>query len=235
MCGLVIACGDNTQEISAPLQTTKTVKKTKKKRGTEGKQGQRGSSGVGLEDEIAHQIKPAETRNPFRRVDEKRKKIQDLVDQSQTGKDLANLTDFDARYHLTALSLGKKTTDPRVGNVNLDAKIEPKVTGGRAQVSGKLDRETVRKVIRRNLSGIRQCYQTSLQRDKGLKGRLNLAFEITPNGTVTGITMTGMEGDVALTACVKRRMAIWRFPAPKSSGVIKVKYPVFLKTRTANR
>jgi outer membrane biosynthesis protein TonB len=256
----------------------KEEKDEKKKKAKEKKEGK-------ALDKIVKQIKPVEVRNPFRRLNEKqkKKKIQDLVDQTETGKQLANLTDIlqqpneGMRNMVVGITdasadpgdqvdpfggepysgsdlvgtesigydmlrgygggmitgLGKKTTGPGVGNVNLDRKIQPKVTGGLAQVSGRLDRETVRKVIRRKLSGIRRCYQDSLQRDKGLKGRLTLAFRITPNGTVTGITVTGMESDVALTACVKRRIAVWRFPAPKSSGVIKVKYPVFLKTQSS--
>ena len=129
--------------------------------------------------------------------------------------------------------LGKKTGGPGVGNVDLSRVIQPKVVGGVAQVSGRLDRETVKKYIRRKLGGIKRCYQDSLQRDSKSKGRLNLGFSIRPNGTITGIQVTGMERDVVLTACVKNRMKIWKFPNPKSGGLIKVKYPVVLKA--ANR
>ncbi len=106
----------------------------------------------------------------------------------------------------------------------------PIVIGGVAQVSGGLDRKTVQKVTRRNLGGIKWCYQDSLQRDPSLKGRLKLRFKILPNGRTASIQVTGMERDGALTECVKRKMLRWRFPVPKSGNAVKVTYPLVLKT-----
>ena len=111
----------------------------------------------------------------------------------------------------------------------------PKVIAGKVRVSGGLDRALVQKYSRRQLGGIKLCYQNALKRDSQVKGRLNLGFSIRANGTVTEISVTGMERDAALTTCLKNRMKLWRFPRPKSGELVKVKYPIVLKSSSLGR
>lgn len=110
--------------------------------------------------------------------------------------------------------------------------LKPVAVAARANVSGQLDRATVQKIIRRNLSGIRWCYQDALQRNKALRGKIRLGFTILPSGKVAKPRATNSSiSDSALMSCITRKMARWRFPSPKNGGVVKVNYPLILKTR----
>ena len=101
-----------------------------------------------------------------------------------------------------------------------------------ATVSGRLDRKTVQKIIRRNLSGIKWCYQDALQRNPKLRGKVTLSFSILPNGKLKNPRASNPSlNDNALLSCITRKMKRWKFPAPKDGGVVKVSYPLILKTR----
>ena len=127
--------------------------------------------------------------------------------------------------------LGK---DPRgVRNIHMNSKaMKPVAIASRARVSGQLDRATVQRIIRRNLSGIRWCYQDALQRNAKLRGKVTLAFTILPTGRVASPSAKNSSlKDQGLMACITRKMGRWRFPAPKNGGIVKVSYPLLLKTR----
>jgi hypothetical protein len=113
-----------------------------------------------------------------------------------------------------------------------ERKLTPVAIAQRASVSGRLDRKTVQRIIRQNLSGIKWCYQDALQRNKSLKGKVKLAFTILPTGKVANPNAINPSiKDQKLLSCIKGRMKRWRFPAPKEGGVVKVSYPLLLKTR----
>jgi pSer/pThr/pTyr-binding forkhead associated (FHA) protein/outer membrane biosynthesis protein TonB len=124
---------------------------------------------------------------------------------------------------------GKKSLD----KLNFkERKLIPVAIAQRAKVSGRLDRKTVQRIIRQNLSGIKWCYQDALQRNKSLKGKVKLAFTILPNGNVANPKAINPSiKDQKLLSCITKRMKRWRFPAPKEGGVVKVSYPLLLKTR----
>jgi len=110
--------------------------------------------------------------------------------------------------------------------------LKPVAVAAPATVSGQLDRATVQRIIRRNLSGIRWCYQDALQRNKALKGKIRLGFTILPSGRVAKPTARNSSiSDSALMSCITRKMARWKFPSPKNGGIVKVNYPLILKTR----
>lgn len=100
-------------------------------------------------------------------------------------------------------------------------------------VRGELDRATVQSIIRRNLGGIRWCYQDALQRNKRLRGKVALSFSILPNGSVSGQRAVNKGGldDASLLTCISNKVRRLRFPSPKDGGVVKVSYPLILKTQ----
>jgi pSer/pThr/pTyr-binding forkhead associated (FHA) protein/outer membrane biosynthesis protein TonB len=120
-----------------------------------------------------------------------------------------------------------------LGDVHMkERKIIPVAIASSATVSGRLDRKTVQKIIRRNLSGIKWCYQDALQRNPKLRGKVTLSFSILPNGSVKNPRASNPSlNDNALLSCITRKMKRWKFPAPKDGGVVKVSYPLILKTR----
>jgi outer membrane biosynthesis protein TonB len=131
------------------------------------------------------------------------------LDKGGPGKNLADV----------ALDKGPIKANPIAGNPTL---------GG----SGKLDKETVHKYIRRQMSGIKWCYQTALQANPTLTGKLTLSFTILPTGKVaTPEVVQSSISDSDLNACVKQKMGAWRFPQPKEGGVVKVSYPLVLRAQ----
>lgn len=108
----------------------------------------------------------------------------------------------------------------------------PVAIASSAKVSGRLDRKTVQRIIRRNLSGIKWCYQDALQRDPKLRGKVTLSFTILPNGRLEKPQASNPSiKDEKLLTCIKGKMGRWKFPAPKDGGVVRVTYPLILKTR----
>ncbi|MBD90620.1 MAG: hypothetical protein CL940_09795 [Deltaproteobacteria bacterium] len=129
-------------------------------------------------------------------------------------------------------SLGKKSKRG-LGDIAMkERKVKPVAIASTASVSGRLDRKTVQKIIRRNLSGIKWCYQDALQRNPKLRGKVTLSFAILPNGALKNPRASNPSiNDNALLSCITKKMKRWKFPAPKDGGVVKVSYPLILKTR----
>jgi hypothetical protein len=95
--------------------------------------------------------------------------------------------------------------------------------------SGKLDRDVVKKYIRKQLAKIRWCYQKAFQKNPNLEGDLTVSFIISPTGSVMSakVVSSTLE-DKDLEGCIERKILTWRFPAPKGGGIVKVKYPFAL-------
>ena len=111
-----------------------------------------------------------------------------------------------------------------------DRKIQ-RVFTGKAKVSGRLDRKTVQRYIRKKLRGVRACYQDALQRNAKTGGKVTLSFKILPSGSTAGAkALGGSIQDQALIKCITRRMSRWKFPQPADGGVVHVSYPLILKT-----
>ena len=128
--------------------------------------------------------------------------------------------------------LGKKSRRG-LGDIAMkERKVTPVAIASTASVSGRLDRKTVQKIIRRNLSGIKWCYQDALQRNPKLRGKVTLSFAILPNGKLKNPKASNPSiNDNTLLSCITKKMKRWKFPAPKDGGVVKVSYPLILKTR----
>ncbi len=110
--------------------------------------------------------------------------------------------------------------------------IEPKVIGKPPRVSGALDAATIKRYIRRYLSGIKWCYQDRLQQNRKLRGKLTLAFTILPNGrTAKQKTANSSVRDQKLSSCIVTKMKRWKFPSPKDGGVVEVRYPLILRAQ----
>ena len=117
----------------------------------------------------------------------------------------------------TGMLGGKKTVD--IG-----------ITSSDATVVGSLDKELIRQVIRRNINQVRYCYETQLQRNPKLNGKVSVKFVISAAGTVASSQVASSTVDNAeLEACVAGRVRAWEFPKPKGGGVVVVTYPFVFK------
>lgn len=107
---------------------------------------------------------------------------------------------------------------------------EPVVEGCAVDGSGCLDKELIRQVIRRNLSGFRYCYESRLNRFPGLEGKVSVRFSITPSGKVTASNVAqSTAGNPELEQCVSERTRLLQFPAGKWNGLVVVTYPFLFK------
>ena len=77
------------------------------------------------------------------------------------------------------------------------------------------------------MNELRYCYESALQRNPTVHGRVSASFVIDATGAVTTATATGL-GDATAESCVANAMRRWAFPAPDGGGVVRVTYPINL-------
>jgi TonB family protein len=108
--------------------------------------------------------------------------------------------------------------------VSVGAAAVNKAQPGDAEVQGSLDKEIVRRVVRRHLNELRFIYEKA--RSHKLAGRIVVRFVIGADGRVTEATVTSstLPGD-ALQADVLNAIRHWQFPAPQGGGKVIVNYP----------
>ncbi|MBW2731975.1 MAG: AgmX/PglI C-terminal domain-containing protein [Deltaproteobacteria bacterium] len=107
----------------------------------------------------------------------------------------------------------------------------PKVIAGRAQVRGALDKEIIRRIIRRHINEVKYCYQKELASNEKLGGRVIIQFTISPTGqvVVSKVQQSTLKNQKVET-CIARAVRRWLFPKPKGGGIVIVSYPFVLRT-----
>ncbi len=105
--------------------------------------------------------------------------------------------------------------------------VPPQVRPGNAATYGSLDKNLIRRYIRRSLAQVRFCYEKRLIDHPDLTGTVKVDFRIGPNGSVISSVARGM--DKTVSDCVARVIRGLRFPAPKGGGVVDVHYPFTFK------
>ena len=106
----------------------------------------------------------------------------------------------------------------------------PKVIPGKPIISGALDKETIRRVIRRHRNEYRYCYEKELNVKRDLNGKITVKFTIAGNGSVIAATTAeSTMNSRAVESCLVGKIKRWVFPAPKGGGIVVVKYPFIFK------
>ncbi|HEY6476442.1 MAG TPA: AgmX/PglI C-terminal domain-containing protein [Polyangia bacterium] len=102
----------------------------------------------------------------------------------------------------------------------------PDAIPGIGHVQGNLDKEIIRRIVRRHLNEVRFCYQDALTKRPSLEGRLVTQFTIAPSGRVlAAVVQSSTLKAVAVEACVVNAIKRWEFPAPEHGGLAMVSYP----------
>jgi TonB family protein len=97
---------------------------------------------------------------------------------------------------------------------------------GVGSVRGTLDKEIIRRVVRRHLNEVKYCYQQALTRRPTLEGRLVTQFTIAPTGQVlAAVVQSSTLRELSVEACVVNAVKRWEFPAPDRGGLAMVSYP----------
>jgi hypothetical protein len=94
-------------------------------------------------------------------------------------------------------------------------------------IHGALDRELVRRVVRRHLNEVRFCYERELVGHPELAGRLVVQFVIGGDGrVVSAVGQSSTLGAPELEGCIVSAVRRWEFPkSPQGAGSVMVSYP----------
>jgi hypothetical protein len=90
-----------------------------------------------------------------------------------------------------------------------------------------LDPAEIKRVIQRNTSQIKYCYERALVRDPSLGGKVTAQFSIRPNGTVVAAKASGVDSGVA--SCIAAVIEKLQFPKPTGNGLVSVSYPFIFR------
>lgn len=105
----------------------------------------------------------------------------------------------------------------------------PRIKQGTATVSGGIDRDIVRRIVRAHINEVRHCYGLGLVRNASLAGEITLGFTFDADGKVTSSavsdsTLRGGSGKI-VGACLEKAVRRWKFPKPIGGGTVEVAYP----------
>lgn len=94
------------------------------------------------------------------------------------------------------------------------------------EATGTLPAETIKRIIRANFPRFRQCYESGLKKDPGLRGTVVTRFIIDTTGATESASYSGGSlGDASVQSCVVGVYRTLSFPEPQS-GKVMVTYPI---------
>ncbi|MDX2086567.1 MAG: AgmX/PglI C-terminal domain-containing protein [Kofleriaceae bacterium] len=100
----------------------------------------------------------------------------------------------------------------------------PRIRVGDPTSFAGLDRDVIRRLIRRELVKIRACYERQLVAEPQLAGKVALKFTVKADGHVDHVaTTTSLHPDV--DACLEGVVRTIVFPKPQGGGMVVVNYP----------
>jgi len=108
--------------------------------------------------------------------------------------------------------------------------VVPDVKPGPPVIKGSLDKDVIRRVVKKHTAEVRFCYEKELVRDPGLAGTVRVRFVIGTGGEV--IDATASDSSVPspdLSTCLAGVVRRWVFPKP-DGGVVEVTYPFTFKS-----
>jgi outer membrane biosynthesis protein TonB len=106
------------------------------------------------------------------------------------------------------------------------------VPQGDPAIEGALTKEEIDAVIKQNLAQIRACYERNLQGNRGLAGRIKVAFLIMSSGRVQTADIVSSDlNNNATEGCITGVIRRWKFPLPRGGGVVNVNYPFVFQPR----
>jgi TonB family protein len=113
-----------------------------------------------------------------------------------------------------------------VGILAKRAPKTPDVLPGLLTTQGTLDKEIIRRIVRRHLNEVKYCYDQALVRQPKLDGRIVVKFTIAGTGQVlASFVQSTTLGSPAVEMCVANAVKRWDFPAPRQGGLAIVSYP----------
>ncbi|RME14802.1 MAG: hypothetical protein D6797_08020, partial [Bdellovibrio sp.] len=101
------------------------------------------------------------------------------------------------------------------GGIGKRSRVSINIGGSEAEITGTIDREAVRRVIRANKRAIQYCYEKGLLKNRNLYGKLVLAWDIEEKGRAVNVRVKRNElGSRLVANCIIKRLKTWKFPDP---------------------
>ncbi|MBK6684073.1 MAG: AgmX/PglI C-terminal domain-containing protein [Deltaproteobacteria bacterium] len=115
-------------------------------------------------------------------------------------------------------TIGKRSGTKVRGTVN-------KVNATGLVAKGSISREEVAAVINKHLSEIQYCYEKTLLKEPGLKGKLMIEWVINVDGSVGKVKQQSSTlSNAQVASCIMSSLKRWTFPKPRG-GIVVVSYP----------
>ena len=104
-------------------------------------------------------------------------------------------------------------------------RVRSRIITGAFSTAGSLSSGVIGSVVKREMGGIKYCYEKGLKKNPKLSGKIVIEFLIGVNGSVRSsrVVFSSM-GAPSVERCIARRVTRFRFPKPKK-GSVKVNYP----------
>ena len=104
----------------------------------------------------------------------------------------------------------------------------PQIVPGEIRSQGTIDKDIVRRIIRRHLNEVKFCYEQQLLHHPELAGRITVQFTIAPEGQVAAsLLQSSTLNNMKVESCVVQAVRRWEFPS-RPSGAAIVSYPFVL-------
>jgi FHA domain len=118
----------------------------------------------------------------------------------------------------TGIGMGKKSS------------ADISITNSDPEVTGSMDPELIRRVVRSHHDQLKYCYDNALTKNPKLTGKVSVRWIITEGGTVASSNVVSSTTNTPdLDRCIAGRVLTWIFPKPKGGGVAVVTYPFVFK------
>jgi hypothetical protein len=107
----------------------------------------------------------------------------------------------------------------------------PVVSLPKADITGDIDKDLIRRIVRAHINEVRSCYNAGLTRNPSLDGRVTIQFSIVGTGKVASSVVqenTTKDNDVA--NCIAKAVKRWQFPRVNNGGTALVSYPFRLSS-----
>ncbi len=104
----------------------------------------------------------------------------------------------------------------------------PRVRQAKAQVTGSMDKDIIRRIVRAHINKYRACYDKMLASDSNRTVRVVLTLVVAADGTVTASIEKEAPDALEKTfyGCVDKAAESMKFPKPSNGGTVTIRYPL---------
>ena len=106
---------------------------------------------------------------------------------------------------------------------------DPNLTLPPGMPTGSLNKEIIRRIIRRHIDEVKACYEQELTKKPDLAGRIMVQFTIAASGQViASVLQNSTMANARVENCTVQAVRRWEFPKPLGGGIVIVSYPFVL-------